>query len=364
VFAKLFVYNILFEDSEVDEMFLEVDSKSRVLGIAGAGCGIANHLSRDAASVDAVDINGHHLAVTALKVSAAQRLSSYDEFYALLGRGEHPDPERVVGQLTRSLPPWAARYWRKEFDIFARSFYQHGLTSRLFAGLRQLAGVDADWLRTVMRLDEQARVRATEQLFHPMLSKRWLGLLLRSPLNLLALGVNFQQCARMLETEGADLIGFLKQHVARLATTDVQRNWFIWQTVAGHYNHDCPDAVPPYLRRDRHDRSTRAHTEVRLHRRNIFEILASAPRNSWTHYTLCDAPDWMPTSMQRKLFEEVLRTSADGAIVLYRTVEQESLIERLGLERSFLPMTQVTERASALDRTRQYRRVAFHRVAH
>jgi S-adenosylmethionine-diacylglycerol 3-amino-3-carboxypropyl transferase len=50
LFSKLFVYNILYEDSEVDEAFLGVDGASRVLGIAGAGCGVANHLSAGARS--------------------------------------------------------------------------------------------------------------------------------------------------------------------------------------------------------------------------------------------------------------------------------------------------------------------------
>ena len=80
VFKHLFVYNMLFEDTEIDEGFLEVDETSRVLGISGAGCGIAGHLSRRPQSIDAVDINARHLAITALKVSAARELESYEEF--------------------------------------------------------------------------------------------------------------------------------------------------------------------------------------------------------------------------------------------------------------------------------------------
>ena len=41
VFARTFVYNILFEDAEVDERFLGLDESSRVLAISGAGCGVA-----------------------------------------------------------------------------------------------------------------------------------------------------------------------------------------------------------------------------------------------------------------------------------------------------------------------------------
>src|SRR5271166_1764786 len=77
LFKHLFVYNMLFEDTEVDERFLGVGPESRVLGISGAGCGIANQLSRRPRSVDAVDINAKHLAITALKTSSARELESH-----------------------------------------------------------------------------------------------------------------------------------------------------------------------------------------------------------------------------------------------------------------------------------------------
>ena len=35
VFKHLFVYNMLFEDTEVDERFLGVGAQSRILGISG-----------------------------------------------------------------------------------------------------------------------------------------------------------------------------------------------------------------------------------------------------------------------------------------------------------------------------------------
>ncbi|MEM7676031.1 MAG: DUF3419 family protein, partial [Myxococcota bacterium] len=74
MFSGLFVYNILFEDSELDDRFLEIDERSDVLSITGAGCGVATMVSRQPRTIDAVDINKHHLALSALKITAAQRL--------------------------------------------------------------------------------------------------------------------------------------------------------------------------------------------------------------------------------------------------------------------------------------------------
>jgi S-adenosylmethionine-diacylglycerol 3-amino-3-carboxypropyl transferase len=118
------------------------------------------------------------------------------------------------------------------------------------------------------------------------------------------------------------------------------------------------------MRQDHHEKSLGADTDVRFHHKNIFDVLGAAGKNAWTHYTLLDAPDWMPNDVQRKLLDEIVRTSADGAVVLHRSVEEVPLPDRHGMERHFRKMVDATQIATALDRTRQYNSVSFYRVAH
>ncbi|HEY4013546.1 MAG TPA: DUF3419 family protein [Polyangiaceae bacterium] len=365
LFRHLFVYNMLYEDTEIDERFLGVGPESRVLGISGAGCGIANHLSRRPRSIDAVDINARHLAITALKTSAARELESYDEFYDLWARGTHPDPRRVVDRLTARLPRWIQRHWRANHRVFAGSFHRRGLTARLFSLLRRLAGVDVRWLRRLIAEPVAVRRRIIVDRFAPILRSPPVAALLKSPLHLVAIGVNHAQLDRMLRAEQLDnIVDYILMHLARVAETDLERNWFAWLAVAGEFNHDKPDAIPPFLRREHHAKSLGADTAVRFHHRNILEVLGEAGPRAWTHYTLCDAVDWMPLDVQRTLLREIVRTSDDGAIVLHRSVEEGGLPERHGLARHFQPMIEATEAATRLDRTRQFRHVGFYRVQH
>ncbi len=365
LFKRLLVYNMLFEDTEVDERFLGVGPESRLLGISGAGCGIANQLSRRPRSIDAVDINASHLAITALKTASARQTESHEEFYRLWGHGTHPSPARVVGSLTKGLPAWIQRHWRSHHDIFDDALHHRGLTARLFAVLRRLAKVDAAWLRSLIATPVSERRRCVTEAFGPVLRTPWVGAVLRSPLPLVAIGVNHAQCERMLRAEGlTDVVDYALMHLQRVAETDLERNWFVWFAIAGHFNHARPDAAPPYLRKDHHEASLGAPTDVRFHHGNILDVLAAAGRNTWTHYTLLDAPDWMPPAVQRRLLGEIVRTSVDGAVVLHRSVEDASLPERHGLGRHFTPMMEETALATQLDRTRQFRRVSFHRIAH
>jgi S-adenosylmethionine-diacylglycerol 3-amino-3-carboxypropyl transferase len=364
LFKSAFVYNILFEDTEVDERFLGVDEQSRVLCISGAGCGVVNHLARNPRQVDAVDINPHHLALTALKASAARGLASHDEFYSLLGVGRHPDPERVVRQLAAPLPAWMQKHWKTRWQLFRRSIVQEGLTARMFQAVRALTGVNAGWLRERLGESIAERQRAIEDAFAGAMRQPWVKALLNSPLQLIALGVNYSQRDRILETEQTDLVEFLLLHMKRVAETDLERNWFAWYAMAGHFNHEVADAVPPYLRQDHHEKSVEATTRMTFTHGNIFDTLAAAGPNTWTHYTLCDAVDWMPEPVQQKLLNEILRTSKDGARVLYRSVENDSLAERHGMTKRLVLDEEASDLASELDRSRQYRRVNFYTVVH
>lgn len=362
-FSRMFVYNILFEDSEVDERYLGVGEDSTVLSITGAGCGVAGMLSRNPRQLDTVDINRHHLALTALKISAAQNLTSYGDFYDMFARGRNATPQRTVRRLVSDLPPWVQRYWRLHHRRFNKPYHTHGFTGKVMTALRKRVQTDADFVREMAGTPVDERMRIIDDWFVPVLNKPHVAAFLKSPVQLIGLGVNYEQRDRMLETEGTDLIGFFVNHLRKVASTDLMRNWFAWYVLAGEFNHERQDAVPPYLRRDRHEKSLAADTKVTFHHGNLFDRLGAAGKNTWSHYTLCDAPDWMPAPVQRKMLDEIERTARPGATIMVRTVEEEGLVERLGLEKRFVLKKDISDKASHEDRSRQYRRVSFYEVA-
>jgi S-adenosylmethionine-diacylglycerol 3-amino-3-carboxypropyl transferase len=359
---RLFVYNILFEDSEVDEAFLGIDERSRVLSISGAGCGVASMLTSRPAKMDVCDINRHHLALTALKCEALRRAGSYGLFYDLFGRGWHPDPEPAVRHLASHLPTWMQKHWKESHGLFRRTLYREGVTSRMLSAFRRLSGVDEAWLRSVMPLSPDRRARAVEERIAPALRSPMGRAWMRSPAQLMALGVNYHQRERLVGEDG-DLGEHIVSHLVALARTDVETNWFVWFAIAGQFNHDRQDAVPPYLRRDRFERTRGTPTEITYHPRNVFDVLDDAAPGSYTHFTLCDAPDWLSTADQRRLLDRVATTATDGATVLVRTVGDDCMVTKLGLEKRFVPQTKESNLMTSLDRTRQYRRVQLYRVA-
>lgn len=364
-FGKMFVYNLLWEDAEVDERFLGIDENSTVLGISAAGCGVAGMMSKQPARIDAVDINKHHLALSALKMTAAQRMKSYSEFYDLFGRGWHPNPEQAVRRLAQYLPPWMQRHWKRHWRFFQKSLYREGLTARMLAFFRKQCGIDAAWLRWVEQQPSEERWKLVDEWITPVMERPIVKAFLDSPLQLVTLGINFEQKDRYVQQEQvSDIVGAFRATIQRMATTDLSTNWLAWYVVTGGFEHENPNAVPPYLRKDRFERSAAAPTSVRFHAGNLFKVLEEAGAHTWSHYTFCDAPDWMPPPVQTRLFDEVIRTGKDGAVVLMRSVETRNVVEQLGYGDRLQRMDEASDLATALDRSKLYRRVDFYRLVH
>lgn len=360
-FSRLFVYNILFEDSEVDGRYLNLNENSRVLGISAAGCGLASMVRFHPEHIDAVDINHHHLSLAALKMTAARDLKSHGLLYDLFGHGWLSHPEPTIRALCASLPPSIQSYWRKHHARFEKTVYGQGLTALMLQTLRKQVGLGTAFMHDFVTQAPEERARTIRRLAEPVMKQRLVRELLASPLTQFALGVNDSQRDRMLGSSG-DMADFMLGHLERVAQTDCETNWFAWYAAAGHYNHSHPEATPPYLRRSAHQASREAPTTFGFHHRSIFDVLGAQSANTWSHYSLCDAVDWFPPAGQKNLLEEILRTARPGATVLMRSVQDENIIESCELGHRFQYLEAQSRLAIQEERTCQYKRVDFFQV--
>lgn len=362
-FKHVFTFSLLYEDSEVDNRVLGLDSRSRVLAVSGAGCGVAGLLAAHPARIDAIDTNRHHLALAALKVAAARRVTSHAEFYQLLGRGRHSDPERTLRPLMGDLPAWVGRYWSANHRRFRHNLYAEGLTGTFQRWLRRNVGLDADFLRTLQRVPPADRIARLSPIFTAIRRSWPMRTLVNTPLFLLGIGVNFEQRQRNLRANrAATMMDVVTSHFERLAQTDLETNWFVWVGLTGQFNHDHPQAVPPYLRAESHRRSLAAPTRVGFHRESLQRMLAGATPGQWSHFSLCDVMDWLPGDAQRRLLRRIASVGGPGAVVLTRSVEDGCVVDRAGLTELYERIEPASSEASEQERTRLYGRVNVYRV--
>src|SRR5262245_53020784 len=84
------VYPQIWEDPAVDLAALELNPACHVVAIASGGCNVMSYLIGDPARITAVDLNSAHVALTRLKVVAAQRLEDYRQFHRLFADAGDP----------------------------------------------------------------------------------------------------------------------------------------------------------------------------------------------------------------------------------------------------------------------------------
>jgi len=86
LFQKKLIYNISWEDYDLDIRLLRMDSNSRLLTIASAGDHLLNYLSTDVSFIHGVDINPAQIALVELKQILLKHMD-YQVWWELFGEG-------------------------------------------------------------------------------------------------------------------------------------------------------------------------------------------------------------------------------------------------------------------------------------
>lgn len=72
--------------------------------------------------------------------------------------------------------------------------------------------------------------------------------------------------------------------------------------------------------------------------------------------------DWMPPEVQRQVLQEICRTAAPGARVIVRSVAADDLVAKLGMQAQLQRLDAISERATAEECSRLYRRTDLYQV--
>jgi S-adenosylmethionine-diacylglycerol 3-amino-3-carboxypropyl transferase len=334
-FSKL-VYPQIWEDPVVDMKALEIGAGHEVIAIASGGCNVLSYLTADPAGVTAVDLNGAHIALGKLKISALQNLPDYDTFFRFFGRADARANVGVYDRLLRAkLDPTTRAYWdkrlafgRRRIGLFARNFYRHGVLGHfLGAGhaLARLHGIDPSVILEARTLEEQRRLY--EERLAPIFDKPLVRWMMNQPASLYGLGIPPAQYKALAGDSPGGIGAVLSQRVERLACDcAVADNYFAWQAFGRRYAPGPNPSLPPYLQRERFEDVRERADRVRYVQRTFTEVLRDEPEARFDRYVLLDAQDWMNDADLKALWAEITRTARAGARVIFRTAADERLL--------------------------------------
>ncbi len=329
-----FVYNQIWEDPSVDLEALELAPHHRLLTIASGGCNILNYLAAAPAQIIALDLNPNHVALTKLKLAALEHLPGHESFFRFFGAANGNDNvEAFDTWLAGPLDAGTRAYWQKKIgprqrrriEMFARSFYHHGLMGRFIGLLHVVARLHGKKLDRLLEAKTVGEQRAAfDTLIAPLFDSRAIKLISKSPVSLYALGIPPAQYDALVSSGNA--IAVLRERVERLACDfPIQDNYFAWQAFGRGYDLANREAVPAYLRQENYGALKARIGNVSVHHASLVDFLKAQPAQSLHRYVLLDAQDWMNESQLADLWAQIDRTAdSRDAKVIFRTAGAES----------------------------------------
>ncbi|MCY1301651.1 hypothetical protein D9M70_512760 [compost metagenome] len=106
----------------------------------------------------------------------------------------------------------------------------------------------------------------------------------------------------------------------------LRENYFAWQAFGRRYPLPHEGELPPYLNARAYEAIRNNAERVEVHHASYTELLASKPAASVDRYILLDAQDWMTDQQLNDLWTEITRTADTGAIVIFRTAAEDSIL--------------------------------------
>lgn len=332
---KGLVYPQIWEDPEIDMEALAITPQSHVVAIASGGCNILSYLIAGPARITALDLSTAHIALNRLKITAAQSLPSWDDFFRFFGAADEERNIELYRQYIRPrLDPASRDYWnsrrygglgRTRISMFATNIYRYGLLGRCIGlghVVMRACGVEPKEFLATRSLCQQRRFFETR--LAPILERRFMRWALSRRVSLFGLGIPPAQYASLAASGGGDMTAVIRERLRRL-TCDfaLEHNYFAWQAFGRSYG-DGP--VPPYLRYEHFDLLRARAGRIEVLNRSFTEYLQNRPDASLDRYVLLDAQDWMTDEQLNMLWREITRTARPGARVIFRTAGIPSLL--------------------------------------
>ena len=345
------------EDPLIEMQALAPALNGTIVIVSSAGCTALSLLAAGAHRVVAVDLSRPQNHLVELKCAAVRAL---DVDVAIAFLGGQPMPALRRRRLYRVLAPVltdsARAYWDTHESMIERGVLHAGRSERFIelvaAVVRRLVArrYGVPRLLVAESLDEQRNI----------FDRDWRGWRWRALFALLLNRWTFSRAYHPAFFEHVDNPSFARHFrlLAERALTEIpaRDNYFLHHMLTGIYPVGEPNGLPPYLTPRGVARARDADRTMSLVDGSLTEYLRSCPPRSVRGFALSNVAEWLDERGMDGLFDEIARTAAPGARVVFRNfVGWTEIPERL--KRVIVECHGYGERLIARDRSVVQRRV-------
>lgn len=313
------VFNMSWEDPEMDRQAFRITPDDTVVSISSAGCNPLNFLCQSPRRLISVDGNPAQNAILELKLAAIRTLD-YDTFFDIFAARR---PAVVTGVYrTRLRPHLSARareFWDENLWMAARGLYNFGrmgLFCRILRRFLTMLGIKREHIEHFFELQSlEEQVAWYEKYAAPKLWGPWSRrFVMFRPLLYLS-GVHPEQYR--LVNGRHDMYEYVKERVEyALTKVPIYDNYFLSQAVTGRFR---GKRVPPYLLEENFETLRNNLDRVTVVNGWLGPYLDTLPPDSVTKFNLLDIFDWMTPEVFDATLKSVLRAARIGATLIYRS---------------------------------------------
>lgn len=304
------IYNTCWEDPHVDRMLLEMNAKSKVVMITGAGCNALDYLLDNPASIECVDVNPRQNALLELK-RAIIKGNRHETLFEYFGRGTSVKALATYEKYIRGrLGEDAAKFWDKHILYFTgnarnkKTFYYRGTAGQfawLFLKYVQARPKTHALLQQLLGAKSVEEQRLAYLELEPRLLTKLTKWVMNRHLTMSFLGVPRSQKSLITSNQQGGLAEYIRESLHRIFTQiPISENYFWFVYLKGYYTETC---CPEYLKKENFESLHERNSRIRQHTCTISEFLQSNP-GKYSHFILLDHQDWLAATQPELLREE------------------------------------------------------------
>jgi len=313
------VFNMSWEDPEMDRRALCVGPDDTVLSISSAGCNPLNFLCQSPRRLVCVDGNPAQNAVLELKLAAIRTLDHATFFDIFAARAPQVVARVYRRRLRPELSPRAREFWDRKLWMAYRGLYSFGrtgLATRIIRFALRRVGLDQRRTEQFFELRSlEGQRRFYERHIAPRLWGPFVEALCRSPWFIFLCGVHPRQFALVNGRHG--IYDYIRERIEYVLTkVPVYENYFLSIAITGRFR---DGRVPPYLRPENFATLRRNLDRVTIVNGWLGPYLETVPPGTINKFNLLDIFDWMTPEQFEATLRAVLRAAAPGARLIYRS---------------------------------------------
>lgn len=347
------VFNMSWEDPEMDRRAFRITGDDSVISISSAGCNPLNILCHSPQQLITIDGNPAQNAIVELKLAAIEALD-YQTFFDIFA-ARKPSVVNAVYRthLREHLSQSARDFWDKKLWILARNLYDFGrmgLFCRILRVVLTQIGVPEKRREELFEITSLEEQRAWY--YRYVAPKMW-GPVTKALINfrpfLYLAGVHPNQFT--LIDDRHDMFDYVKERVEyALTQVPIWDNYFLSIAVTGRFR---GKHVPPYLLEENFQTLRDNLDRVRVVNGWLGPYLDTLPPGSISKFNLLDIFDWMPPEVFESTLKSVLRAARPGATMIYRSGSYR-LDPPESIRRHLVHHAELSRELLAIDRSATY----------